>query len=177
MESHEVLRKAFEEHDASPKEIAAALGVSLSLVYKWAQPSGAQPSGSQPSGSPSERTNGERGSGSRNPLDRVEALVALTGDPDILEWLCQRAGGYFVRNPRSSCDDGYEVVPATHHIVQRFAGLLDVVSRAAQDNSITADESEEIRRVWDRLKAYCEGFVRCCEEGDFEQIQKELNVP
>ena len=58
--------------------------------------------------------------------------------------------------------------------MQQFAGLLDVVSRAAEDNTITPDESAEIRMVWDRLKAYCEGFVRCCEEGDFEQIQKEL---
>ena len=93
----------------------------------------------------------------------------------ICEWLCQQSGGYYVRNPKSACEEGYEVVPATHTIVQQFAGLLDVVSRAAQDNTITPDESAEIRVVWDRLKAYCEGFVRCCEEGDFEQIQKELS--
>lgn len=158
MESHEVLKQAFDSPDTSPKEIAAELGVSLSLVYKWAQP------------------NTDSGSGSRNPLDRIETLIELTKDPAILEWLSQRAGGYFVRNPRSICEEGYEVVPATHTIVQQFAGLLDVVARAAQDNSITNDESAEIRVVWDRLKAYCEGFVRCCEEGDFEQIQKELHV-
>ena len=58
--------------------------------------------------------------------------------------------------------------------MQQFAGLLDAVSRAAQDNVISKEESEEIRLVWDKLKSYCEGFVRCCEEGDFEPIQKEL---
>ncbi|MDF1852926.1 MAG: hypothetical protein P1U85_18960 [Verrucomicrobiales bacterium] len=158
MESHEVLKKAFESANTSPKEIASELGVSLSLVYKWAQP------------------NSETGSGSRNPLDRVEALLELTREPEIAEWLCQKAGGYFVRNPKSSCEQGYEVVPATHTIVQQFAGLLDVVSKAAQDNNIDPHESAEIRIVWDRLKAYCEGFVRCCEEGDFEQIQKDLRV-
>jgi len=158
MESHEVLKQAFESAHTSPKEVASELGVSLSLVYKWAQ------------------AKSETGSGSRNPLDRVEALLELTRDPVIAEWICQKAGGYFVRNPKSSCEEGYEVVPATHHIVQQFAGLLDVVSRAAIDNNIDPDESAEIRIVWDRLKAYCEGFVRCCEEGDFEQIQKELNV-
>ena len=158
MESHEVLKEAFDSPDTSPKEIASELGVSLSLVYKWAQP------------------NSETGSGSRNPLDRIAMLIELTKDPAIVEWLCQRAGGYFVRNPRSFCEQGYEVVPATHTIVQQFAGLLDVVSKAAQDNSITPEESAQIRIVWDRLKAYCEGFVRCCEEGDFEQIQKELEA-
>ena len=60
--------------------------------------------------------------------------------------------------------------------MQQFAGLLDAVSRAAQDNQISREESEEIRLVWDKLKSYCEGFVRCCEEGDFATIQKELDV-
>src|SRR6056297_2228952 len=35
MESHEVLKKAFDQSNTSPKEIASDLGVSLSLVYKW----------------------------------------------------------------------------------------------------------------------------------------------
>lgn len=156
MESHEVLKRAFDQSPAGPKEIASELGVSLSLVYKWAQP------------------NTETGSGSRNPLDRVSELLELTRDPAIVEWLCQQSGGYYVRNPKSSCEKGYEVVPATHEIVQQFAGLLAVISQAALDNTITPDESAEIRRVWDQLKAYCEGFVRCCEEGDFEQIKSDL---
>lgn len=158
MESHEVLKKAFESSSTGPKEIASELGVSLSLVYKWSQP------------------NTDTGSGSRNPLDRLSKIVEMTGETAIIEWLCQHAGGYFVRNPKSSCKQGYEVVPATHTIVQQFAGLLDVVSKAALDNTIDPQESKEIRIVWDKLKAYCEGFVRCCEEGDFEQIQKELQV-
>lgn len=156
MESHEVLKRAFDQSPAGPKEIASAMGVSLSLVYKWAQP------------------NTDTGSGSRNPLDRVSELMELTRDPALVEWLCEQSGGYYVRNPKSSCEKGYEVVPATHEIVQQFAGLLAVISQAAIDNTITPDESAEIRRVWDRLKAYCEGFVRCCEEGDFEQIKSDL---
>lgn len=158
MESHEILRESFDGPHAGPKEVAEALGISLSLVYKWAQPGG------------------DRGSGSRNPLDRVEALVRLTRHQGIVEWLCQRAGGYFVRNPANCPTRGYEVVPATHQIVQQFAGLLDAVSRAALDNEITSDEAEEIRRVWDGLKAYCEGFVRCCEEGDLGAVQKGLEI-
>ena len=156
MESHEVLKKAFENPLTSPKEISSEMGVSLSLIYKWAQP------------------NTETGSGSKNPLDRVNQLIQLTHEQKIIEWLCQQAGGYFVKNPRETSDQDYDVMPATHEIVQQFAGLLAVISRAALDNTITPEESGDIRRVWDSLKAYAEGFVRCCEEGDFEQIKQNL---
>ncbi len=152
MESHDVIRKAFKQ--CGPKEVAAEMGLSLSLVYKWAQP------------------NTDTGSGSRNPLDRVNQLRALTDDTGLVQWLCEQAGGYFVRNPKSFCEQGFEVVPATNEIVQQFADLLATISKAALDNSITDDESEEIRNVWEQLKCFTEGFVRCCEEGDFEQIPK-----
>lgn len=156
MESHEVLKEAFDSPTTSPKEIASEMGVSLSLVYKWAQP------------------NNESGSGSKNPLDRVNQLVDLTKHDGVVQWLCQQAGGYYVKNPQKSDSEKYDMMPATHEIVTQFAGLLNVVAQAAMDNTITPDESAEIRIVWDKLKSYCEGFVRCCEEGDFERIQKDL---
>lgn len=154
MDSHEVVRQALD--NTSPKEIAAELGVSLSLVYKWSQPD--------------EGT----GSGARNPLDRVLQLYELTKEDHILQWLCQKAGGVFVKNPPSSCRKGFEVMPATQEIVQQFAGLLAAISQAALDNSITDKEAAAIRHVWDELKRYTEGFVRCCEEGDFVDLAKEL---
>ncbi len=153
MESHEVLKNAFA--NTSPKAIAAELGISLSLVYKWAQ------------------EQSESGSGSRNPLDRIIEIYKLTNDPAIIEFLCEQCGGYFVRNPDSNCEKGYEVLPATNEIVMQFSGLLSEISKAALDNSITNDEAEDIRLLWDKLKGYGEGFVRCCEEGDFEKMQQE----
>ena len=152
MESHEVIKKACD--NASPKQVAADVGVSLSLVYKWSQP------------------NTELGSGSRNPLDRVASLIDATCDPGIMQWLCERAGGYFVRNPESQCKEGFEVMPATTEIVAQFGALLSEISRAAEDDSITNDESEAIRKIWEALKGYTEGFVSCCEEGDFEKIRQ-----
>ena len=154
MESHEVIRDAFEK--CGPKEIASEMGVSLSLVYKWAQP------------------NTELGSGSRNPLDRVAKLIELTGEKQIIQWLCSQAGGFYLRNPVSYCRDGYEVMPSTNAIVQQFADLLAVITQAALDNTITDDEAADIRQVWDELKSFTEGFVRCCEEGDFKKIESDL---
>lgn len=148
MESHEVLKDAFKE--TSPKEVASELGVSLSLVYKWAQ------------------EQSELGSGSRNPIDRLVNIFELTGHHGIIEHLAEQCGGYFVRNPESHCEKGFQYLPATNEIVSQFSHLLTRISAAALDNSITGDEANEIRRVWDQLKGYAEGFVRCCEEGDFE---------
>ncbi|MDB4586064.1 hypothetical protein N9085_04480, partial [Akkermansiaceae bacterium] len=125
MESYEIFKEAFKK--SSPKEIASELGVSLSLVYKWAQ---------EQSGS---------GSGSRNPLDRVLEIIKLTDEPRIVEWLCERSGGYFVRNPESSCERGFEVLPATNEIVSQFGSLLTRISQAALDDSITGDEADLIR--------------------------------
>lgn len=150
MESYEIFKEAFKK--SSPKEVASQLGVSLSLVYKWAQ------------------QQSETGSGSRNPLDRLLEIIRLTREERIIEWLCEQNDGYFVRNPPSSCEQGFEVLPATNQIVSQFSNLLSQIAQAALDNSITPDEAQVIRRKWDQLKTYGEGFVRCCEEGDFEKM-------
>ena len=152
MESHDVLRKAFSK--TSPKAVASDLGVSLSLVYKWAE------------------KQAEDGSGSRNPLDRLLKIMELSEDTTIIEWLCQRSEGYFVRNPESTCKDGFQVLPATNEIVGQFSGLLQQISDSVLDSSIDLEEAAEIRECWDKLKSYAEGFVRCCEEGDFEQLKQ-----
>lgn len=150
MDSHQVIKDACDQHGT--KEIAAHLGVSLSLVYKWAQP----------------KT--ETGSGSRNPLDRVIELINSTRDPRIIAWICEQSGGYFVRNPENMSGADYQVMPATSQIVEQFAALLAEISKAAHDDSITSSESKKIRKVWDALKSFTEGFVNCCEDGDFKKM-------
>lgn len=154
MESHEVLRNAFAK--TSPKAVASDLGISLSLVYKWAE------------------KQSEDGSGSRNPLDRLLKIIELSEDLRIVEWICQQTGGYFVRNPQSSCQKGFQVLPATNEIVGQFSVLLQQIATAALDHSISKKEAKEIRECWDKLKSYAEGFVRCCEEGDYDQM---MHIP
>jgi hypothetical protein len=150
MESHEIIRDAVDK--TGPKAVAAELGLSLSLIYKWAQAAE------------------EDGSGSRNPLDRVLQLVEVTSDHSLIQWLCVRTGGYFVHNRHTENKDGYEVVPATNEIVQQFAELLREITMAALDQSIAEEESERIRKRWEELKRYTEGFVRCCEDGNFDKM-------
>jgi len=151
MESHELLREVYET--ASPKQIAAELGLSLSLIYKWAEPTT------------------ESGSGAANPLDRIAALIHATRDRRIAQWVCERAGGFYIRNPHAPGAQPHFFVPATNQIVQEFADLLAVIATAASDNQVSPKEASQIRARWEELKSVTEGFVRCCEDGDFARLK------
>ncbi|MDP3852032.1 MAG: hypothetical protein Q8Q59_16135 [Luteolibacter sp.] len=152
MESHEVLRRALRK--TTPKAVAAELGISLSLVYKWAEKPG------------------NDATGSRNPLDRLLQIIELSGDSGIVEWLCRRQGGHFVKDPDVSRHQIDHVLPATQEIIGQFSDLLARISAAADDHSVTQSEADEIRECWDTLKSYAEGFVRACENGDFQTMQR-----
>ncbi len=155
MESHEVLREVLKK--TSAKQISADMGLSLSLIYKWAEP-------------PSDAT----GSGAHNPLDRVDQLLKVTGDTRIAQWVCERAGGFFITNPETTQAHPHALIPTTHAIVQEFADMLAVIATAAADNHITLDEAKQIRRRWEDLKSVAEGFIRAAEEGNFGSLKESL---
>ena len=154
MQSYELLREVFEHK--TPKQVAADLGLSLSMVYKWAEP-----------------PNHAAGSGTGNPLDRIEALLNSTGDHRLVQWICQRAGGFFIQNPKNIPHPHY-LIPATNQIVQEFADLLHVIANATADDAITQPEAKQSRARWEELKAVTEGFVACCEEGNFSGIRNHV---
>jgi hypothetical protein len=152
--SHELLREVFQE--VSPKQVAGDLGLSLSMIYKWAEPPDVA-----------------AGSGASNPLDRIEALLRSTNDVRLVQWICQKGGGFFIRNPRVHNSHPDFLIPATNEIIQEFADLLAVVASAAADNHISEQEAKKIRARWEELKTVTECFVHCCEEGNFRPL-KEL---
>lgn len=153
MQSHELLREVFK--DTSAKQIAADLNLSLSMIYKWAEPP--------------EKI---EGSGLTNPLDRMEQLIESTNDPRLPQWICERAGGFFIHNPKAHWPHPYQVIPATNQIVQEFADMLGVIAAASGDSHITKTEARDIRRRWEDLKRVTEGFVHCCEEGNFSPVKQ-----
>lgn len=152
MHSHELLRQVFQT--TSPKQVATDLGLSLSMIYKWA-----------------EAADNESASGAANPLDRIEALMRSTRDLRIVHWICQHAGGFFIRNPKVHHPHPDFLIPATNEIIQEFADLLAVIANAAADNNITDDESKKIRARWEELKSVTECFVHCCEQGNFRALK------
>ncbi len=150
MKSWEVLREAADR--IGVKALAARLHVSTALVYKWCQ---------EP---PSEELGG---SGARNPLDRLAEIYDATRDPRVIHWLCQQAGGFFVRNPDVEPTQQQEqLLAATQQVVNHFSDLLGAVSRSiADDGQISTREAEQIREAWERLKSQAETFVVACEQG------------
>lgn len=152
MKSHELLREVL--RDGNAKQIAEDIGLSISMIYKWAESSG------------------DGQSGTPNPLDRVGALLKSTGRTEIAQWVCEQAGGFFVKNASEGVAPE-ALQEATHQIVQEVAEVLSVVSAAAIDNRISEAEAKAIRKRWECLKSITEGFVRACEKGDFEALSKQ----
>jgi hypothetical protein len=152
MKSNEVLRDVFKKHGT--KKIAGGLGLAVSFIYKWCQPDGG------------------KASGGLNPLERIAALIRITGDLRPLHWLCEQFGGYFVANPKARPHPSRDLVLAENDVMSDFGEMLEVIARAARDKVITPSESADIRAEWERLKSLAESFVVCCEHGDFESLQK-----
>ncbi len=148
MHSHEIFKQLLKK--VSAKQIAGELGLSLSLVYKWAEPP-------------------QEGSGAANPLDRIDSIIKFTGDTAMAQWVCERSGGFFIKNPEPKAH-AYELIPATNKIVQEFADLLGEISASVADGHLSESETERIRNRWEQLKSVTEGFVRAAEEGKLPPV-------
>ena len=160
MKSHRVLKQVFRE--TSVQCVAESINLSPSTVYKWAE--------SPDTGS---------ASGISNPLDRTLALYRATGDLRIVRWLCEQSGGFFVENSEA-LDNGEQtqrLAPATSQVVKQFADLLSTVAGAASDSKISTKEANNIRQEWEKLKRIAEGYVKCCEAGNFKQLNRQLTKP
>src|SRR5947207_15546454 len=146
MDSHELLQEVFQK--TSAKQIAAALGLSLSMIYKWAEPDDGT------------------GSGAANPLDRIEALVRCTNDTRIVHWICEQAGRFFIKNPKATWPHPIHLMPATNQIVQEFADLLAVIASGATDNHTTPHEAKTITARGEHVTSLTEGSVRRITDGN-----------
>lgn len=147
MQAHDVMREVLKR--TSAKQISADMGLSLSLIYKWAEP-----------------PENDSGSGASSPLDRVGQLVRITKDTRVAQWVCEQADGFYIRNPHN-LPAGGPLIPVTNDIVQEFADMLATIATAASDDKVTKDEAKKIRARWEELKSVTEGFVRAAEEGTF----------
>jgi hypothetical protein len=151
MDSYEVLKQSVS--DLGVKSVAADLGLSTSLIYKWCQPS-----------------DSEEASGADNPLDRLAKVHELTGDTGPVRWLCQRADGYFVQNAPLQDIDAIPLLHMTRRIVREFSDLLDVLTESIEnDGKIDLMEAEKIRKEWEELKSSAESFVSSCEIGVYTE--------
>jgi hypothetical protein len=137
VQSHEALKIAVEEQ--GPKVVASALGVSLSLVYKWIEGKAA------------------------NPLDRVTEIVTTTGSTLPLAHLCAKAGGTFVKRPLPAEIDDTKLVAETQRMLKEFSDVLQAMTTAFLDGHVSGEEAALIREEWEELLPIAEGLVRACE--------------
>ncbi len=154
MESWEILKAATD--NVGIKAVAARLRVSAALVYKWCQDA---PDDEDPDAS-----------GARNPLDRVRVIYEMTRDPRVINWLCNIANGFFVKNPdvQHATSGEEKLLGVTQSVVRDFGELLSDISQSiANDGQITKAEADEIRQSWEKLKTEAECFVVACERGQF----------
>jgi len=151
MKSHELFRDLLRQKNA--KEMAADMGLSPSLIYKWAEPAG------------------DNQSGAPNPLERVRQLHCLTQDHRIADWICAQAGGFFVSNavaPKPG--QAKNLGAASNAVVREFAGMLSAIAKAALEESISDSEAVAIRVRWQKLQSITEQFVQSCETRNFSRI-------
>lgn len=152
MKAHEILHEIFQDHCV--KGIAGQIGMQPRSVNKWAET--CDPAAV----SPVERTG--------------QLLDCLTGDDRLIQYLCRRAGGYYVPNPRVKAHAPEPLLEAHSRVVHEFAELIALVCEASGDNVITAAEAKRIRRHWEQSKTRTEDFVQCCERGNFKALQAAL---
>lgn len=157
MKSWEILREAAEK--VGVKALAAKLGLSTALVYKWCQESA---------------KDDPAASGARNPLDRLREIYEVTQEPRVVNWLCSAAEGFFVKNP--SVNPGEiegQLLRTTQRVVEDFGEMLTAVSSSIEnDGQITAEEADRIRQRWESLKTTAECFVVACERGLYGKRRK-----
>ncbi len=149
MESYEVMKSAVAQVGA--KAVAADMSLSASMIYKWCEPS-----------------EGPDAAGADNPLDRLERIREITGETGPIEWLCEKAGGFFVENAKAGAAPEASLFNMTHRIVKEFSEMLHAVSNSMEDDQrIDEKEAAKIRKEWEQLKRVGEAFVTACERGGY----------
>jgi len=143
MKSHELFQQFFKKHGI--KQIAAALALATSYLYKWTHPDGG------------------KAAGGLNPLERVLALIRCTGDLAPLHWLCAQCGGFFVANPPVKAVRAAELPVQSCRVMKELGHLQAAVSETLLDGRQV--RAPELRRQWDVLKSDMEWLVQACERG------------
>lgn len=158
MRSHEALKRAADT--VGVKALAAELRLSPALVYKWCQ-----------EWDPDDPD----ASGARNPLDRIADVVRVTGDREVVNWLCHEAGGFFVSNPAYRPPDvSAELLANTQRLVKEFSQLLLTVTKSIEDDGeIEPVEADRIRNAWELFKGTVETFTVACERGIYRTNDKQ----
>ena len=91
-------------------------------------------------------------------------IYELTGNLKPLEWLCERADGFFVSNGAIDLSESEYSLNHTQQIVKEFGDLLHAISDGLkEDRVVDQEEAARIRKEWEDLKRAGEAFVIAAE--------------
>jgi hypothetical protein len=144
MKSQDVLREVLA--DSNIKQVAAELGVSVSLLHKWQEGAEHQV----------------------NPAERLAVLTRVTRDRRLLEWLCAEADGFFVRNVPVKVSPPADW-PAASGAVLKDLGQVQMALAETLAQPESAARTAVLRRHWQALKSHLERLVRTLEQGQFRR--------
>jgi len=145
MQSGEILRMAAAE--IGVKKVSSALNLSPSLIYRWF-----------------EQMDDKKSASTSNPLWRLAQIYELTGNLKPVEWLCERADGFFVSNGAIDLSESEHSLNHTQQIVKEFGDLLHAISEGLnKDRVVDQEEAARIRKEWEDLKRAGEAFVIAAE--------------
>jgi hypothetical protein len=123
----EIVKELIEQNPngKSPKQIAAFLGVSIALVYKWAQDPEA--------------------SGSPISLGHAMRLSLYTGDHRLINYFAEELGGVFIPlNPKKT--NIKDCTKALLKLIKEFGELASDSSAALSDGKLTGREKLRIHK-------------------------------
>jgi len=95
---------------------------------------------------------------------RLAQIYELTDNLKPLEWLCERADGFFISNGAIDLSESEYSLTHTQRIVKEFGDLLHAISEGLnEDRLVDGEEAERIRKEWEDLKRAGEAFVIAAE--------------
>ncbi|MEY4916407.1 MAG: hypothetical protein RL616_320 [Verrucomicrobiota bacterium] len=141
MKSYEVLRCLFKK--VGCKKIAAELMLSLSLIHQWAQGT------------------------VRNPLEVVARLMDFPGGQALLDWLCRRKGGYFVRELPLKVWRKLTLVKAVAVVMVSASRFMMLLGQAELAGKVSPELAAKLDAAWQELLTEGGSFMAALKQGAF----------
>ena len=129
MNTSEVLK---ENVTIPTKDLAGKLGMSKESLYKWLDGS------------------------NKSPIDRIEVILENSDSSAILDYLCQREGGYYMHTHAKNVP----ISSICSQVCKEFGELLMVISESIEDDIVTGKELFQIKKEWNDLLNLMQSFLK-----------------
>lgn len=135
--TQEVLQEIYADH--SVKQLASQIEVGISTMYKWAETCDPDVV---------------------SPVERVGCLLEYLGDDDrLIQNLCQRSGGHFVRD-KPVVEPVGGLVPTFCKVEQAWMTTHHSLVDAVATGRINPAQMAVIQRHWEKQKRLMDGLVQ-----------------